>query len=60
MNTTRQRKLPFDELYASAKEQRRAERLARILSHDKRITTAARLFDMAEATAIAKGEHHGQ
>jgi hypothetical protein len=49
-----QKLLPFPKLAET-----RAERIERLLSGEKRITTAARMFDEAayrEATRIAKGE----
>jgi hypothetical protein len=57
----RQRELDFEQLYQSAREERREaerrERVARILDSDKRITTAAKLFDPAEAERIAAADN---
>ncbi len=48
----RQRQLPF-----LKPTETRAERVERLLSGEKRITTAARLFDYAKATAIVHSKN---
>ncbi|MCH8840731.1 MAG: hypothetical protein IH831_08680 [Planctomycetes bacterium] len=55
MNTTKQRQLPFE----PTKEQARRQRVEHLLIGDRRLTTAARMFDeKAYREATQAAAHH--